>query len=275
MKNLNLKVSILLLTLFAVSCNETKKDENAASTDISSLRNEYFINAILYNYYAAEYKALSYQAFNAASDYIKLLKISFPHRADMAIVLDLDETLLDNSPYQARLYEINASYDSLWNDWCNFAVARPIPGALEFLNLADSMGFNLFYISNRKLKNVYTGTLKNMKELGFPQADSLHLFLREKENSKESRRIRVEKEHEIVMLVGDNAGDFYEDTMDYLSRDSIVSSRQHEFGHRLIVLPNAIYGNWIESLGIQNKRDLDSLIANMTLPFKNQISSNY
>jgi 5'-nucleotidase (lipoprotein e(P4) family) len=253
--------------IVAAGCTPTEKPELTAINP--AVLNEYFINAALYNYFTAEYKALSYQAFNSASNYIEILRLKNPNRKDMAIVLDIDETLLDNSPYQAKLYEINSSYDTLWNEWCNLAQARPIPGSVEFLQFADSLGYNIYYISNRKLKYVYKSTFENMKTVGFPQVDSMHLILRSEGNSKEKRRLLVGENNEIVMLVGDNIGDFYEDSRNYSIRDSTVISHKKEFGGKLIVLPNAMYGNWVESLGIENKSDIDSLISIMTKPFGN------
>jgi len=261
---------LLLAVAFSLSfagCNFIQNPDSPDKKNEKTLPNDFFVNSVLYNYYTAEYKALSYQAFNAASDYLELLKFKNPKEKEMAIVLDIDETLLDNSPYQARLYEINASYDSLWNHWCNLAEAKAIPGAVDFLNFADSLGFNIFYISNRKEKYVFESTLKNMKDEGFPQVDSLHFLLRTEGNSKENRRMKVAQNYRVVMLVGDNIGDFYEDTADYQQRDKTVSAMKDDFGRKLIVLPNAIYGNWVESLGLESKADLDSLIAIMTKPF--------
>jgi len=258
-------ILVYLVMILAVGCTIKGKDETGKANP--SVPNEYFVNAALYNYYTAEYKALSFQAFNSASNYIELIKLKNPNRTDMAIVLDIDETLLDNSPYQAKLYEIKSSYDTLWNEWCNLAQARPIPGSVEFLQFADSLGFNIYYITNRKLKYVYESTYKNMREAGFPQVDTLHLILRNEGNSKEKRRLRVSESNEIVMLVGDNIGDFYEDTKNYTVRDSVVLSRKTEFGRKLIILPNAMYGNWVESLGIENQSDIDSLISCMSAPF--------
>ncbi len=258
---------ISLLTL--LGCNKTEDTGKSSKKADLPVANAYFINSILYNYFSAEYKALCFQAFNAASDHLELFKIKNPKLSNLAIVLDIDETLLDNSPYQAKIYEINVSYDSLWNDWCNLEMARPIPGSAEFLHKADSMGFNIFYISNRKSKFVYDSTLKNLQFAEFPQADSSHLLLRTEGNNKESRRNKVAEKYEIVLLVGDNIGDFYEDTSDYAIRDSQVKLHKADFGRKLIVLPNSIYGNWIESLGIRSQEEIDSLVAIMTKPFDN------
>jgi 5'-nucleotidase (lipoprotein e(P4) family) len=272
---LQIIIIVLLCVVISGGCNLSESKNNQAYDRKPDVPNEYFVNAMLFNFYAAEYKALVYQAFNSASDYLELLKFKNPLRQDMAIIVDIDETLLDNSPYQAKLYEINSSYDSLWNEWCNLAAARSVPGSVKFLQFADSLGFNIFYISNRKMKNVYQSTLKNLMVAGFPQTDSLHLLLRNEGNNKEKRRMSVSESYKIVMLVGDNIGDFYEDTDNYSTRDSLVNLHSKEFGRKLIVLPNAIYGNWVSSLGINSKRDVDSLISIMTLPFNKEDSSKF
>jgi len=261
------KIFALVCILLSGGCNTYKPLDNKSDLKDQAVSNDYFVNAAIYNYFTAEYKALAYQAFNSASAQIELLRLKNPKRTDMAIVLDIDETLLDNSPYQAKLFEMHASYDSLWNDWCNLKAARPVPGSLEFLNLADSLGFNIFYITNRKLKTVFEGTLENLKIAGFPQSDSTHLIMRTDTNSKEKRRQEVEKNYEIIMFVGDNIGDFYEDTDDFTEREKVLNSHRIEFGRKLIVLPNAMYGNWVNSLGIKTNRDVDSLISIMVLPF--------
>lgn len=258
-------ISSIFILVAGCSFSDLKKNDKNAKSD--KVPNDYFVNASLYNYYTAEYKALSYQAFNSASIYLELVKLKNPGRNDLAIVLDIDETLLDNSPYQAKLFEIKGSYDTLWNVWCDLACANPLPGSVEFLQYADSLGFNIFYVTNRKMKFVYESTFKNMVEVGFPQVDSVHLILRTEGNSKEKRRLKIAESNEIIMLVGDNIGDFYEDTRDYNSRDSSVISHKSEFGRKLIVLPNAMYGNWVESLGIEQQSDIDSLISIMTKPF--------
>lgn len=258
---------ILSILISGACTNISDSGKNKEGKNDPAIPNAYFVNAILYNYFSAEYKALAYQAFNAASDHIELVKLKNPHRTDLAIVLDIDETILDNSPYQARLFELNTSYDSLWNTWCNMSQARPIPGSVEFLKLADSMGYHIFYITNRKEKHVLGGTLTNIQNAGFPQADSSHLLMRTADNSKESRRNKVRETYEIVMLVGDNIADLYEDTSNFVLRDKTVKMHKGEFGRRLIVLPNSIYGNWTESLNLKTQTQVDSLISIMTQPF--------
>ncbi len=245
---------ILILLAFLSSCNITQTENK--SDDL--------LMATLYNNYAAEYDALAYQAYNIATDRIIEIKKAFPDRRDFAIVLDIDETVLNNSPYQAKLIHENISYDSCWNEWCNAALAPSIPGAIRFLDIADSLGFNIFYLSNRKEKYVKEGTIVNMVNLGFPQVSEDHFLLRTTDRSKTSRRELIESNYEIAMLVGDNLGDFFEDSTSPAERSKQVSKIQKEFGNKFIVLPNAMYGNWVDALGIRGDQvKIDSLLMVM------------
>lgn len=245
---------LLFFMAFLFSC-KTPPQEN---------KNDNLILATLYNYYSAEYEALSFQAYNIAEERIIKLRNEKPEQTNMAIILDLDETVLNNSPYQAKLIYENISYDSCWNEWCNAAKAKSIPGALSFLELADSLGFNIFYLSNRKEKYTKEGTILNMKKNGFPQVSEDHFLLRTTDNSKASRRKTLENNFEIVMLVGDNLGDFFEDGKTSAERSTQVSSLYKEFGSKFIVLPNAMYGNWVDAMKIRGDRAaIDSLLAAM------------
>lgn len=243
-----------MLVVLIISCNKTPPENS----------NDNLILATLYNYYSAEYEALTFQAYNIAEERLINIKKERPAETNFAIVLDIDETILNNSPYQAKLIHENIFYDSCWNDWCNAALATTIPGAQNFLNLADSLGFHIFYISNRKEKFVKEGTVKNMKENGLPQVTDEHFLLRTTERSKTSRRSQIEKDYEIVMLLGDNLGDFFEDAASPSDRSAQVTDLQKEFGNRFIVLPNAMYGNWVDALKINgNPEIVDSLMVEM------------
>ncbi len=262
-------IPFFAVVLFLFSSCHTK---TVPSTDIREIRkiNDYQVMADLYNYYSAEYKALAYQAYNLASARLDQVRAKKPGARNLAVVVDIDETLLDNSPYQARMVQLNASYDSCWNTWCNLASARAVPGSVEFLDHADSLGFNIFYVSNRKNAYVRKGTMENLNKLGFPQLDDQHIYLREKDSDKEPRRIKISEKYEIVLLVGDNIADFYEDTNIFGERDSLVTARKNEFGRKFIVLPNAMYGNWPASIGITPGHfPLDSLLDLMTRSFTN------
>src|SRR5699024_4039422 len=75
---------------------------------------------------------------------------SDPRGLPPAVVLDIDETVLDNSPYQARLIRDNARYDDVtWAEWVREEAARPLPGALAFTRAAAARGITVIYLSNR------------------------------------------------------------------------------------------------------------------------------
>lgn len=204
----------------------------------------------LWHQTSAEYLAIAYQTFNLAKLVLDLeLKKSTPKKK--AIVLDLDETLLDNSPYQAMVIKSSTGYPHGWFDWIDAAQAKAIPGAVDFLNYADSKGLAIFYLSNRKIKKDrkvpgMMNTLKNMKALGFPQAVESQMYLRDKESSKESRREAISKNHTIIMIFGDNLNDHAKvfEHKNVADRKAAVDKLKDQFGIKLIVLPNAMYGEW-------------------------------
>jgi 5'-nucleotidase (lipoprotein e(P4) family) len=217
--------------------------------------------ATLYQQQAAEYKALCFQAYNLAS--LRLNQsVNQKHSKPLAVVVDIDETVLDNSPYQAESILKNISYPAGWAEWMNMASAIAVPGAVEFLNEAAAKNVEVFYISNRKeeFKEV---SLRNLKEKGFPYADSIHLMARTNSNDKEIRRQKVMEKFDIILLVGDNLGDFnsvFDETNPQTRNDQLLSN-QKLFGDRWIILPNACYGTWVSSIpGYSNKINADSLM---------------
>ena len=171
---------IILIAFVSSACNRIKQVHDWSEKNSV----EYQVQATLFNYFAAEYKALAYQAFNAATFRADGYRASHPDAGNLAIIVDIDETLLDNSPYQAKMIQLNATYDSCWNTWCNLSNARAIPGSVEFLRHADSIGYHIFYVSNRKDKSVGKGTIVNLQNIGFPQVKNDHLYLRTSSSDK-------------------------------------------------------------------------------------------
>jgi 5'-nucleotidase (lipoprotein e(P4) family) len=217
--------------------------------------------ATLYQQQASEYKALCFQAFNLASLRLEeelLLKKSKP----LAIVVDIDETVLDNSPYQAASIIGNFNYPIQWSEWMYSASAEAVPGAQEFLSYAAAKKVEVFYITNRK-EEFKQATIKNLNETNFPFADSIHVMTRTTSNDKEERRQQVLAKYDIVLFVGDNLGDFNSifDETDASVRTTQTIENRKEFGKRWIVLPNACYGTWLNALpGYSNKISTDSLM---------------
>ncbi|AZU61134.1 5'-nucleotidase, lipoprotein e(P4) family [Neobacillus mesonae] len=203
--------------------------------------------SILWFQNAGEAKALYYQGYNIGKlrlDEI-LRKKQYNRSLKPAIVLDIDETVLDNSPYQAS-FVVNRNGDPFnWSNWFDRAEAKLLPGALEFLQYADAKGVEIYYISNRK-ETQKAATIKNLQHVGAPQADARHVLLQqENENGKETRRRHVAKTHDILLLFGDNLGDFSGfDGLTDTGRVDTVNKMKEEFGKKLIVFPNPMYGDW-------------------------------
>lgn len=255
-------LGLLILTFPFCETSRTKAKPDIPQSEI--------LYATLYNYYSAEYKALALQAYNIASERILQIRRDNPYHDSLAIILDLDETVLDNSPYQAKLILDQIEYDSLWNDWCNLAIARAIPGALEFVRLADSLGFHVIYLSNRKAEFVLEKTMLNLRNIGFPQVEKEKMLLRTSVSNKEPRREIVRKNYEICLLVGDNLGDFFVDDEAPEGRNEQTEYYADQFGEKFIILPNAMYGNWVQSLNLLNDPQqsvflLDSMVKELNL----------
>jgi 5'-nucleotidase (lipoprotein e(P4) family) len=223
--------------------------------------NEYQAGATLWMQKAAEYRALAYQAFNLArwqldKDLDKKNVQRLPRgerRRPRAIVVDIDETVLDNSPAQAagiRQRKPFALPD--WYAWGNMRKAKAIPGAVEFLNYAVSKGVKIFYVSNRDTDPQKQPTIDNLRSVGFKDVTADNVLLRVKDaqgnnvSTKTPRREFVSQKYRIVLLMGDNLDDF----SDVFERKSVadrfgeVDKIKNDWGKRWIVLPNAMYGTW-------------------------------
>lgn len=200
---------------------------------------------------SGEYVALCYQAFNAAQNALDE-EIAANPDTTKAIVLDVDETVLDNSQYNVGLLGTEFGYeDESWANWVKVGSARAVPGVLEFLKYADSQGINIYYVTNRKAKfDLLQPTMDNLNNLGFPQVSEDKVLLRTEESSKEARRSTVGATNTIIMLVGDNLEDFdlvFEDKSNQERRDEVMNMKA-EFGDKFIILPNPVYGSWEGSL---------------------------
>jgi 5'-nucleotidase (lipoprotein e(P4) family) len=215
---------------------------------------EYQVGAVLYMQKAAEYRALAYQAFNLAkmnldADFDKRNIKKLPkaeRKMPRAIVVDVDETVLDNSPAQAAQIKNNLPFvQSNWTNWVNMRKAKAIPGAVDFLNYAALKGVRVFYVTNRN-EAEKQATIDNLKSVGFPDVSAETVVVRTTESGKEARRQSISQKYRIVLLLGDNLNDL----SNVFERKSVadrlieVDKMREKFGRKFIVLPNAMYGDW-------------------------------
>ena len=163
-----------------------------------------------------------------------------------AVITDIDETVLDNSAFDAKLIKLDQPFSNeMWLEWGELCIADTVPGALAFFTYTADKNVDIFYISNRSVEQLQA-TMKNLKKFGFPQVDETHVLLKDKTSDKEPRRQQVLKNHTVVLLLGDNLTDFsslfYKQHGD--RRNTLVDSLKSEFGTRFIVFPNPMYGDW-------------------------------
>jgi 5'-nucleotidase (lipoprotein e(P4) family) len=171
-------------------------------------------------------------------------------RKPMAVIVDIDETVLDNSPYQVEAIEHGRTFDPQdWRAWTDKAIARPSPGALEFLLHAHQASCEVFYITNRETAE-RASTLKNLIAHGFPNADEAHLLLMDGTSDKTERRARVRATHDVVLLVGDQLRDFDERFKDRSvnSGKATVDALADSLSKYFILLPNPMYGTYRDAV---------------------------
>jgi len=230
------------------------------------------LNTVAWTQHASEHDFIYLQTYRDAQE--KLLKAKADANWDAlpsddraahaslkglkpAVVLDIDETVLDNSPYQARLVRSGAEFNEAdWAAWCKEAIARPLPGALAFTKFASEHGVEVIYISNRA-KDLDDATLANLRSAGFPVAGKgsflgLGTFVEGCEQAgseKGCRRQLVAKKYRVLMQFGDQIGDFVNVAGNTAEgRARAMAPYTAWIGERWFVLPNATYGSWEPAL---------------------------
>ncbi len=234
----------LLLLFVIVSCqNNTNVTNSQTQADTT---NEHLLMSTVWYQKSAEMRAIYYQSYNLAKMIIDERITTLDKNQKKAVILDIDETVLDNSPFEAKCIETDKSYSKkTWNEWTQLSQAMALPGAVDFTNYAKNKGVDVFYISNRSETQLAV-TMKNMKELNFPCVDSAHFMLKTSVSSKKQRRAMVAKDYNILLLIGDNLNDYseiYEKRNQNLAFD-IVDKNKADFGTKFIILPNPMYGEW-------------------------------
>ncbi|MBS6675327.1 5'-nucleotidase, lipoprotein e(P4) family [Veillonella sp.] len=208
---------------------------------------------------SAEYRALAYQGYNVALNLVKMAVTDPSHqRKPLAIVLDADETVVDNTKLMGEsVANGNGRFDApWWRQAVHQGKSQAMPGAVEFLNEVHKQGVEIFYVSNRYAPVNYDATVQNFKELGFPSVDKEHVLLFEKDSDKQPRFDAITKKYNVILYMGDNAGDFPIGTKGktLAERNAIIDEHKEDFGTTFVVFPNPAYGSWVSALakGYQN-----------------------
>ncbi len=266
----------VLLTLSLAACKRTDapvpepsvaaaSTASPASAEAASGADDN-LNAVLWVQTSSEYQALSIQTYRAAADHLDkaLAEANWDalvpdERANAAtglppaVILDIDETVLDNSPYQARLVHNGEEYNEVtWAEWVAEKKAEPLPGVVDFARAAEARGVTLLYISNRA-QHLNEATLANLRAVGMPvKDDSVFLGLgtvvdgcEQAGSEKNCRRQWAGRQYRVLMQFGDQLGDFVEVAVNTPEgRAGLMEEYGDWFGERWWMLPNPTYGSW-------------------------------
>lgn len=259
------KIILFVSILFCVKSSFAKNDN---------------FNATLWTQISAEFRALTLQTYKTA---VKNLDYALKNKnwsAELsqkenfkelapAVILDIDETVIDNSLYQGQLVLDNSNFTTkTWDEWIKMAIATEVKGALNFVNAAKAKGVTVFYLTNRKCIErdglacpQEIETIKNLEGLGFPKVKEEEILLsNEKEkwdSDKISRRQEIAENYRILMLLGDDLGDFLPNVKKEITpaqRFELVETFNDYWGEKWFILPNPTYGSWLRILG-KNKNE--------------------
>lgn len=224
------------------------------------------LQAVLWMQTSAEYRILCKMTFNQAKQALDTALANKNWTACLeqsndfsglppALIMDIDETVLDNSPFQGEVAKKDVGFDPhLWSAWVKLQKAEGVPGALDFIAYAQSKGVTVFFITNRDI-SAEDATRKNLIQLGvkIPEAPDTLLMQKEKPawstSDKSARRTAVAKTHRILLLVGDDLGDFVSVTNDSPARRiELAEQNIDKWGKGWFLLPNPAYGSWEGSI---------------------------
>ena len=238
--------------------------------------------SVLYAQSSAEYEASNIQTYvNAKSALDKALndvtwtaaieqKDNFENKPP-AIILDIDETVLNNVPFQARSIMDGQSYPTGWLDWMLEESSDAVAGVSDFLEYSQSKGVKIFYVTNR-IAVAEDATRNNLKKLGLPLDTDRDVLLMKNENGwtsdKVSRRKLVVKDYRILLLIGDQLGDFLpldETTLELDARKELADTYKHMWGSKWFMITNPMYGRWEASIYNNEYPDTEDELMQMRL----------
>jgi acid phosphatase len=242
---------------------ETAPAPAAPAPAAASVPADDMLDAVLWMQHSVEYEGSTTTAFALAKLRLdqaikdkKWTALPEAQKGDMAklplaVITDIDETLLDNSAYQAWNITAGTPFSNeTWGKFVQSKTSKAVPGAVDFTKYAVSKNVRVFYVSNR-LEEGEDATRENMRQLGFPMGASnvdTFLMLGEKENwtsRKSSRFAYIAEHYRVLLMLGDNFGDFtdaYKGSVD--DRQKVYDENLKHWGHDWIVLPNPSYGSF-------------------------------
>ena len=260
-------ILFLLITVTNVHSFASEKDKSFQEQSMLS---------VLYVQTSTEFAANNIQTFNNASKALDIAlqdntwtaaleqKGNFASKIP-AIIVDVDETVLDNSSFQSRTILSGLSYPNGWAKWVNESKATAVEGVYEFLHYAYDNNVKIFYVTNR-LETFREPTIKNLKKLGLPFDDNVNtLLMRVDENvrDKTERRKNIAENYRIVLLLGDQLTDFISTKEAYVfhsDRKKLAKKYSDMWGSKWFMITNPTYGRWELSIYDQMPKSEDEAI---------------
>ena len=241
-------IGLLIVLSLAGACSRAPRSNTAISV----------LDAALWIQQSAEYKALARQTYQLAEARLSAALNDLTWTAALeqtgnyaelppAVILDVDETILETATYSAQLIRENALHnEELWSRWYEDVGGKPVPGAVDFCKYAREKGVTVFYVTNNKeyMKEIVR---RSLKEAGFPLDDQRETLLtRTDVSDKGPRRTVIAKEFRILLLIGDNTNDFASGFIGPTTaeRAKLCEEYASYWGTKWIVLPNPMYGSW-------------------------------
>jgi len=196
---------------------------------------------------AAEQRAIYEQVYAWAGERVEAQVAGGSRSGPWGVVLDADETVLDNSEYQLGRARLRLGYTSeSWNEWVRQEAAPALPGAVAFLRRVKALGGRIAIVTNRD-EVVCDATRRNLAAVGV-EADAV--LCRKPGPSEKETRFRAVQEGttdaglpplRVLAWVGDNIQDFPGGGQALRDADPSFLA---DFGTRFFVLPNPMYGSW-------------------------------
>ncbi len=252
-------MGLLIMLSLAGACSRAPRSNTAISV----------LDAALWVQQSAEYKALARQTYQLAKERLSAALNDPTWTAALeqtgnyaelppAVILDVDETILETTTYSAQLIRENALHnEDLWSRWYEDVGGKPVPGAVDFCRYAREKGITIFYVTNNKeyMKEIVR---RSLKKAGFPLDDQRETLLtRTDVSDKGSRRATVAGKYRILLLIGDDANDFASGFSGSTTAERARLAEQYAsyWGTKWIVLPNPMYGSWEAALFDNNFPD--------------------
>jgi 5'-nucleotidase (lipoprotein e(P4) family) len=195
---------------------------------------------------SAERRALAAQAYHIATQKLEA-KVNAGITGSWGVVLDIDETTLNNSLYQQERMDLGLGYSpSSWTDWVNRKAATPLDGVVEFTQRVKALGGKIAFVSNRMQATECAQTAVNLDTYSIPhdamlcKTDSSDKNVRfaALTNGTAPSTLPATK---IVMFVGDNIMDFPMLTQDVRKQPASAFAK---FGEEFFLIANSMYGSW-------------------------------